>query len=142
MTPVIYLGRYQAGDTVPIVLATCPDGIATPPDDAPTMLVYDQNDTLVDTLRVPIKDRYRQSSTLFAKAINMGSDYGAIRYWAFVTAAFSSTTKLIGIFLWEVLNSGNQNGQIIGMYNLEKPEAELLVWATDQGLIRYGRNPR
>ena len=135
-----YAGRHQLGQTVHLYLQ-CRNASQVPtlPDDAPWLTVLDSAGASVKTVQMPIQDR-RQMTGFFHYPLFLGDGFAAGKYTAQMTYQVSSHTGLEVAEL-EVTAGGNTDGHVLGMYYYRRPHADFLVYQTESGKIKKGRNP-
>jgi hypothetical protein len=151
-----YHARYQLGDFVPLLLQ-CRNANGTPtlPDDCPNARVFDPLGRLVTNFKVPITDRYGATG-LFAFAFPLSAflfSTGLVNgnYRVIYSYSIGSYTGL-DESTFEVVAGGDSRGNIISMAYYPRPNADYLVFQTDNGqalgrisydgFISMGQNPR
>lgn len=140
-----YLGRYQQGQEVPLLLR-CVNADLEPetPQAAPTVKVYRDAapPVLVETLRMA--------------RVEQGEQEGAFRLPRFLGPAYATAGRYLVTFHWltqdavamtrccsfTLLPGGDADGAVISMYHIERPNARYLIWQTDGGRLARGKNPR
>lgn len=144
-TRVQYLGRFQLGDWVPIVVCTeDASGVKTAPtttsDRAPVYAVYDNATTKVENRRLNIIDPVLSPAT-FTDRIRLSASYATGQYSIVITY----TTG--GLAFWgrkiltfEIVGGGNSTGAITSAHSFERPEADHYVHTVDSGIVLDGRN--
>jgi len=138
-----YLGRYQLGDFVPLLVRTKDeDGIITIPtvtsDQAPIAAIWSDS-AKVENLRLPVVDL---SLGLFGGRVQLTSNYAVGQYFAAATWTVGGKT-VVGdaVFTFEVVAGGDSDGAVIAMKEYLRPEAVNLVFEKDGGKVLCGRNP-
>lgn len=134
--------RAQLGDELPIAFQ-CKNasGVPVEPDAAPTVKVYDESSTKVYDETIPPKDRKRATG-FFGHFIRLGSLFteGQLYIWraTWTTGVFDGVAE--GYF--HVNAGGDADGAVIAMSYVEFPGAVRIVYQTDAGLVKQGKNPR
>ena len=137
----MHLGRFQLGQTVPVLFVTATAaGVPTLPTAPPACMVYNATPALVESVRVPTLDRYT-TTALFCAFIDIDSAYSAGLHEVQVEYAISGTT-LSQTFTFEVLSSGGTDGMAVGMMPMSLPMVDHVVMAGEFGKIKRYRNPR
>ena len=136
----MYLGRFRQGDTIVLPLNatdSAPNGVVlTRP---PNVKVFDASGNLLLSGMVPAFDTLR-SVALFEYRLQLGTAFPAGRY----LAAFSYTasgSQFLKSVAFDVLPGGDPAGQIVSMYFLQRPHADILVQKTDAGKRYFKRAP-
>lgn len=141
----MYLGRYQQGVELPLVLQ-CTDVNDTPNDpvDVPWVVIY--RDGAPPTFKASLKmaAELRGIATgLFRLPVFLDTLYGtAGRYlvvFKWVDSNGVAHTKPASFYL---LPGGHADGAILSMYYVLRPDASYLLHQNDSGRIVRGRNPR
>lgn len=136
----MWIGQFQLGDFLSLRLqCETSAGVPTVPDDTPTAKIYDATGTLIETINLPVLEPNR-STGWFGKAHRLGSSYSTGRYAIRYTFAITSTFGKVECF--EIVDGGSTTGAVIGMTYYERPHARFVVYATDDGSITAGKNPR
>lgn len=134
--------RLQQGDEYPAtVLATNSTGAASNPDAAPTVDFYNSagSNILSGQSMAPID--LSNATGLFQRRVRLGQpfpagSYSAVYSWSI--GAFTGRTSE----MFEVLAGGNEDGSVVSMHFFNRPHASFVVYQTDAGKLRSGRNPR
>ena len=138
----MHLGRFQLGDFVPInMVATVAGGTPSLPDAAPVCAIFAAGSlgAALESHNLPIRDRYG-TTALFGKDILLTSSYAAGEYVVVNTWAHSSTANG-EMQQFSVVAGGDALGSVIGQHNLSRPESQELLYQTDAGALRLGKNP-
>lgn len=137
---MIYLGRQPLGGTVHVFLRT-KDEVGTPslPEDAPRLVVFDSAGDQVLNTRMPILDR-RQLTGLFHLPVFLGHQFSAGHYSVEMNYQVDTHFGLEQAE-FEVLAHGHTDGHILAMHFFRRPHADFLVWQTESGKIKKGKNP-
>lgn len=143
LTP-LDLGVAQLGDELQLSVQ-CRDAAGDPawPDEAPTVTIYDADDNVVvEAMKIPPKDSGRRVG-YFHHFIRLGRTFDAGWYtvlleWSADGGAYHGVVD--GHF--EVLPGGDPDGAVIAMHYFQTPRDDYLVWQTDAGALKRGRNPR
>lgn len=133
------LGNYFAGDSIPLSvqgLNTTP--VATLPDSAPTARIY-SGSTLKESVSLPICDRYKLTG-YFQKRHRLSSAYSAGTYSIVYDVVISSTTYRKAEW-FTVVAGGDADGSVIAAAAVERPEANIILYETESGCLKAGRNP-
>jgi hypothetical protein len=132
-----YLGRLSLGDYVPLMVA-CYNGSYVPaePSAAPTAKIFDAAGSLVETVNMPIRDRYRRTG-FFMKPHRLSSSYSAGRYQiVYEYTAGSARAKAE----WFDVIGGNADGSVIAATEFAVPDSRYVVYEADGGKLFAGRN--
>lgn len=136
------LGRYFVGDTVLLSVTTKTgnngSGTATLPDAAPTAALYNGSST-IETITLPISNRYT-TTAYFKKLFLIGSSHGAASYTVTYSWAISATPYSSGD-TFTVYAGGDADGSVISAGAVEQPEANYILYETETGSLKSGRNP-
>lgn len=138
----MYLGRFQLGDSIPLSLGTrTGDGVLGPqlPSAAPVAKTYDASGTLVETIKLPIKNRYKVTA-YFEKRHRLSSSYSAGRYLIVYQWVISATTYQAAA-VFDIIEGGNADGAVIALQGVSRPEAIKVLYETESGKLNVGRNP-
>jgi hypothetical protein len=138
----MFMGSYQAGDRVPLVVEIhqLPGfGGAQLPDAAPAARVFDAAGAVVADYALPPLDPVSFPG-LFCRPIHLDGRYApgqyAVRYaWAVAAAPRAALS------IFEVRPGGHGDGTFIACYAFHRPHAEMLVAQMDSGKLFRGRNP-
>lgn len=133
------LGSFHVGDSIPLSvqgLNTTP--VATLPDSAPIARIY-SGSTLKESVSLPICDRYKTTG-YFQKRHRLSSAYSAGIYLIVYDVVISSTTYRTVAF-FQVYSGGDADGTVIAATAVERPEANIVLYATESGCLKAGRNP-
>lgn len=109
------------------------------PDDVPRARVYEANNTLVGQYDLPILDQYTQVG-LFLFPLFLGNGYATGNYNVLYTYDVASFSGLeVGTF--DIVAGGHVDGHILAATFYKKPHADFIVYQTETGKIKSGRNP-
>jgi hypothetical protein len=138
----MYLGRYQLGDTVNVLLL-CRDANRTPgmPDDVPEMKVWDQSGNLLLAASMPIMDQYIKPGLFYYQLLLDGKyspgNWSLTFYWAMNSGAYSG----IESSQFEIVPGGDPDGAVIGMFFYYRPHANFVMQQLERGKVIQKRNP-
>ncbi len=137
---MVSLGRYPLGGTVHLYLV-CTDGARAPalPDNAPRLAVFDSSGNRVLTKQIAIQDRY-QVTGLFHHPLFLGAPFGTGHYGVELSYSISGA-PFLETAAFDVTGDGNVEGDTLAMYFFRRPHADFVVWQTESGKIKKGRNP-
>ena len=136
------LGRFQLGDWLPLCVQTHGSTYApTLPDNCPTAKIFDESGSLIETLNMPINDRYGPTTALFMRRRLLDSSYAAGKYMIFYLWIVSST-GYPECQQFEVVAGGSADGNVIGNYWNETPAAGYVITALHGGKLLTNRGPR
>lgn len=135
-----YLGRFQIGQEVPLILWTR-DRDRTPafPDSHPLARVVASDGTHVESVQMPVSDRY-QVTGLFRYQLPLGAGYSTGKYTVEYQYTVSGYPGLL-LASFEVVAGGDVGGPVISLYAVERPEARYVVAQLGTGRLVAGRNP-
>jgi hypothetical protein len=134
------LGRYRLGEYVPLSVTTLATsaGSATAPTSAPTVTVHRTLSTIVNAKRLPPT---RPAATgQFSADLFLGSDYAVGTHsanYAWTAGAYNGTAQ----DTFEVVQGGSVQGPVIAASWMPLPHANYVLYKTDDGTLRKGRNP-
>lgn len=135
---------YQLGDFVPITLISVDsNGAPAWPTSTPTVKTFVATDltTAVETIRPAARDPLRQTG-LFFYALRLGSSYSATNVYIVSKRWVISGTTYGEDEMFKVVPGGDADGAVIGATFVRRPEASSVVYVTDVGKLKVGRNPR
>lgn len=141
-----FLGTFQLGDWVPIVLRTDnATSVITAPtttsDKAPTGSVWLGDTTKIENIKLNIIDPVLSTAT-FTHRIRLSSSYSVGLYTVHVRyTTGSSSHRGHATFTFRIEAGGSATGAVTSAHGLERPEALHYVHAVDSGAILSGRNP-
>jgi hypothetical protein len=140
-----WLGRFQAGDWVPLVVRTRnSSGVITAPtstaDKAPIAAVY-SSAAKVENIQLSPVDRSIVTG-LFAYRLRLSSSYSTGHHLVAITYTTGSG-GYIGSeeMCFQIVSGGDSSGNVVSMCEFLRPEAEHVVFETDAGTIYDGRGP-
>jgi hypothetical protein len=138
----MYLGRFFQGQQVPLTLSvTDQNGTPQLPAAAPTARVRGDAGAVLQTMTLPILDRYGATG-LFQTLLTLGNSFPAGRYrvsYHWTSGSYTGETEDV----FEVAPGGDPAGAVISMCWYERPHANFLVLQMDpaSGQLLFGRNP-
>lgn len=139
LTQTDWLGRPKLGQKLSLTLQTkSAADIPIQPDSAPYADIY-AGTTLVETIRLPILERYKVS-WLFGVDLFLGAKYSTGQHMI-VYRYLLSTVKYQAFAYFEIVGGGAVGGPIIAMTEYRKPEAGYLIHQNEAGDLQYSRNP-
>lgn len=135
------MNRWQLGDEVPITIhSRDADGAPTDPDAAPTLRIYNSASTLIDTTRIPPKDRHGAAG-LFEHFIRLDAAYSTGTYsWRADWLVGGAAQVASGVF--HILSGGNDDGTIVSADFIDKGGSRHLWQHLSGNDYRFGHNPR
>ncbi len=138
-----YLGRYQAGDAVPLRLA-CVDrstnGV-TLPREAPWLRVYGVGGITVGFLpAMPVEDRHGLPG-LFRHDLRLDISYEIGHYTVVYTYRVSNQTYCVRD-QFEVMPGSDASGTVISLYSYHHPESNFVFAQLTSRRLVMGRNPK
>lgn len=137
-----FIGRYKLGDWLPLQLQTVNGSrVATTPDDVPTVKLFNSSGTMVYSQKLPVIERYVQTGRFYALVLlgrAFSTDtYTAVYYWTTGSGAYNG----LEADNFDIVDGGHYDGNVIGMYFFDRPQAKYIVYQTDSGVLIQGRNP-
>lgn len=136
----MYMGRKSLGQEAAFSVSTVDvDGVVTWPSDAPTVDVWAGATLILHGLKMPKVDQ----SVVGLFRLNLFLDgrfavgvYEVVKRWAVGT--------YIGVQIdrFEIIAGGDTNGAVISMFYHEMPQANFVVYQTDGGRLKRGKNPK
>lgn len=139
-----FLGRYQQGQEVPLVLQ-CTTASGTPDDPLypPAVTIYrDANPPVALETRLMAAADRGVVVGLFRYPRFLVTGYSAGRYLAVFRWTDSGDVARLKVAAFTVNPGGAADGSVIALHHVGHPEAGYLIWQTDAGWIVRGRNPR
>lgn len=138
-----YLGRIQIGHHLNFFLQTV-DGSGNPamPDTNPFLKIFSPANAIVLAAKVPVVDR-RIDLGLFRACIFLGFPLEFTEgqhSWTFSYVVGGTAKTETGTF--EIIPGGHEDGCILSMYYLHKPEKDSLVMQVESGKVIRKSNPR
>lgn len=136
----MYLGRFQLGDTLPLLLLTRDaDDALQLPDHPPNMKIWKPDATLLRAEEMPIVEKFAQPGT-FLSRVFLGTAF-LVGVWT-ITYHYTIGSYLgLGEDIFEIMPGGNADGHIMSMYFYDRPHAAFIVQSLDSGQLVSGRNP-
>lgn len=140
LSGVSYLGRYQVGQEVPLILwVRNQDRTPSFPDDVPLARVVDSSGSHIASVKMPVVDRYTVTG-LFQAYLPLSTEYAVGKYTVEYQYRVSGYSGLL-LATFEVVPGGDVGGSVISLYTVERPEARYVVAQLDTGRLVAGRNP-
>lgn len=132
-----WLGRYQVGDFVPLVLqSTTTAGVAvTPTVAAVTAKLYNASGVLVTTISLGLNNKVQTVGLFRSRWLAT-----AVGVWM-VVYDWSDGTAQKKVERFEVVAGGSSSGAVVALHATELPEATYLLLQGANGTLYYGRNP-
>ena len=132
------LGNFFVGDSSPLsVQSINTTPAATLPDSAPIARIY-TGSTLKESISLPICDRYKITG-YFQKRHRLSSAYSAGTYSIVYDNVITSTFREVAWFT--VVSGGDADGSVIAAAAVDRPEANIILYETESGCLKAGRNP-
>ena len=139
---MIYLGRCQIGKHLNLFVQTLDAGEPAMPDSTPWLKVFRSDNSIVLATGVPVIDK-KVDVGLFRASIFLGSplEFTEGQHALTFSYAMGGTARIVtGLF--DVIPGGDPDGCILNTYYLHRPNADHIVWQTESGRLKRGRNPR
>jgi hypothetical protein len=136
----VFIGRFQLGQIVPLLLVTKnAAGTPTVPNAPPTIKVWAPNGTEVLGAAIPMIDRYVQTG-IFQGRVFLSALFAAGLY---VVTYYYQVGSYQGLATdnFEIMPGGDPDGNVMAMYFYRQPQADFIVQSLDSGKIVQGRNP-
>jgi len=134
----MWIGEYQLGDLLPVVLWVRSGKTPTLPDAPPRAIIYSST-AQVESFLLPIVDQ-REETAIFHRQAALDGKYSTGQHVIQLVYAISSVVKA-EIHRFNVLPGGNANGTGIAMeYFAVQPIRYLLV-QNDSGALIRRKNP-
>lgn len=135
----MFLGNYQPGDRLPLVVDVHHQGAVAVPDSAPVARVYTAAAATVADYVLPPLDPSNFPG-FFGRPVHLDARFGvgqfAVRFAWTVGGLMRAAVKTFA-----VLPGGHPDGAAIAAYAFHMPQAEYLVLQLDSGKLFKGRNP-
>lgn len=138
-----YLGRYQQGQEILLVVACNNGGLVPATPNATPVVTFHKPDGSVALHRVMAADLQGVAVGIFRLPQFLDSLFsttGAYRVVVRYEDSASRARVLCGHF--RVLAGGDTDGAVVSMRPVRRPNANYLVYQTDGGHLARGRNPR
>lgn len=136
----MYLGRYQLGGTVPLRLhCETPTHAIVMPDHPPAAHVFDGSNTKQFAGLIPIDERYVLTGS-FRYPLFLGSGY-TVGHYSIVYYYVISGVMYSKADTFEVVPGGDTHGAVAAAYFYERPEANYIIQALEDGSLVKRRNP-
>lgn len=141
----VYLGRYQQGQEVPLVLqCQTQAGLPDDPAAAPAATVYRDGSppARIETVTLAA-DLRGVVDGLFRLPLSLDHRYGTAGRYLVVFRWVDGNGyahQIPGSFT--VLPGGSADGSVVALRYVRRPDARYLIWQTDTGRLVRGRNPR
>jgi hypothetical protein len=137
------LGRYQAGDILPVAVQ-CQDATGTPDDpfDNPVCTIYTPAGVVAERFRLPADLRgvtaglFRHPLLLPALSSHRGP------HTVYVSWQDSDGNAQGRVAVLTLLPGGDPDGAAVAMRSIRRPHATFLVRNTEAGGYEVGKNPR
>lgn len=137
----MYRGRHQVGEEVALaVLCKGATGVPVDPDACPKMDVYGPTGKRVSGKPIPILDP-GGSTGLFQGKVYLDESYSVGAY-SVVYRWDAGGTQGEAWDAFEICAGGGASGQVISLFNYERPQANHLVQQRTSGRLYKGKNPR
>lgn len=136
----MYLGQHQVGKTLDLYLqCTDADGVKAMPTYVPFIKVW-IGSSLIIAAEMPLVDKNIQVG-LFRFPLFLGVGFSAGHGTAEMHYRVGNK---IGMELrtFEIVAGGHVSGQVLGSFFYRRPQANFIVYQTESGEIRRGKNPR
>lgn len=134
-----YLGRFHVGQSIPLGLASMnTTRVPTAPDEAPLAKIYNASGTLQETIDLPLASA---AKFYFQKRSRLGSGYSAGRHFVIYQWLIGGVTYQVAD-TFDVLSGGDADGGVIAMDVSNLPTGRHVVFETETGTLKSGRNPR
>lgn len=133
-----YIGQYQQGQTVTLMLRSIGYGgqIVTP-DSPPVATIFSDSGTTQSFL-LPAMDL---ANSIFALPLFLGLTFPLGRYR--VSYRYSSGGSVSArVDYFEVIPGGDPGGAVISVFAYDRPEAGYVLAQLGSGMLVQGRNPR
>lgn len=136
----MWLGRYRIGDRLGLsVLSKSKSGAPVQPSALVQAFTYDSSGAVVEAVPLHPKDRFGGNwdftASLKLSASYTPGHYSVVYQWAVSAALFSRLDT------FEVLSGGDADGQVIALASVPRPEANFVLYQTEAGDVKSGRNP-
>ena len=133
-----YLGQYQQGQTVPLMLrAVGYGGQIITPSDAPVATIYDDSGA-TQSFVLPASDR---ANSIFSLPVFLGLTFPLGRYRVCYRYSAGADVKARADY-FEVIPGGDPGGAVISVFAYDRPEAGYVLAQLGSGMLVQGRNPR
>lgn len=136
-----WLGRKQIGDKLGLVVSSKDpkSGASATPAALVRGYIYDSAGAIVEAVPLHPKDRFGGQRD-FTAALRLSASYTPGYYQVYYAWAVSSTLYT-RVDTFEVVSGGDADGQVIALASVERPEADYVLYETESGALRAGRNP-
>lgn len=146
LVPPTYLGQFQQGDVVPLRMlsATAPPS-PTPawPAERGTFRIYKPDGTRIYNWSPNVVDHYRTG--FIGVNLRLGSAYTTTGlYTAYMALEVNTTAKgpvTVAVWTFRIVAGGNPDGHVHSLAYWNRPEAQYIVGANEEGEVFQGQNP-
>ena len=144
-------GRLQLGQFIHLTVSTVDgSGVPTNPTSAPTITIYDSSDNRIINAK-PIAPQGINRTGLFGIDLmlscqsTLGVGYGSVEFtsgqYVVLYKWTIGGTERRAIDRFEILPGGNCKGAYTALEFYERPQADYLVGATEDGTVETRRGP-
>lgn len=136
----MWLGRYQIGDRVGLfALSRDRAGEVEEPFGLVQAFLYNSSGAIIEAVPLHPKNRFGGNFD-FTASLRLSASYTPGHYlvlyqWSVSASPFARYDT------FEVLSGGDEDGQVIAMHFIDRPEARYVLYQTESGEINAGRNP-
>jgi len=117
------------------------DNLNAQPTGQVTCEVLDEDGSSIETFNLPIKDRYGNTGSYFHKRHLLGDLYTASKSYFAVMAWTISAVVYKKVDNFTILAGGDAKGSVVALAAAEQPEKVAVIYETESGDVRFGRNP-
>ena len=142
-----YLGRHHVGSSISLgVPSVNTSNAPTMPTSAPIAKLFTAAGAQVGSdVKLPVHDKLGHDAAgangaFFLKRHLLNSSYSAGRHLVLYQWTISGVTYHESDS-FDILAGGDADGTVIGLYALQRPEAMNVLYQTESGELKTGRNP-
>lgn len=138
----VYLGRYQIGTEIPVVLRCTLAGSPDTPLSHPTVEIRKDGSAVSTHFGKIPGDEQNVLDGFFRGPVMLDRRFETGRHALYYRWTDSAGNSRIAIEELDIVQGGDQDGAIIAIQHIDRPHARYLLWQTDDGKLVKGKNPR
>ena len=136
----MHLGRFTAGQFVPLPVHTRSGNTPYAPPTAPLAAVYNDAGTKVSSFKIPPIDRGAITG-MFVGRLRLDASY-PIGHYRVAVNFVANSVKQLRVLHFEVVDGGHVDGAVIAMADFPRPHARFLLEKLDSNQRLILKNPR
>lgn len=135
-----HMGQYQLGDELPLFLKTTLADAPDTPSNHPTAEIRSASG-MIHFGRIPADDQ-GSAVGVFRGPVMLDQRFSVGRHHVIYRWIDSGSNARVSISSFRLVAGGSADGAVIAIHSVVRPQANFLLYATDDGRIIRGRNPR